>query len=504
MTEKQHRDLLEIVEDACFEMDLEGRVKFFNTALCRITGRHAPEIRANRFFCWLNVDDGTLLRKRMESMGHVGGTSILSLSLKKPDGEILRIRLSLSPVEDGESRISGFRCVGRDVSREGDSAGHKDGEKPFRPDSEHLGFLRHMAHSMRTPLNAFVGGLHLLAGNGCGSAHRESLGEAAERMQRVLEDMQDYIQMTEGQWLPHGGVFSPEEAASEICTRYRRWSESRNLEFVFKTRSLPPSIQGNAGFFRGSLGKLLDNALRFTERGKIEVFLGCRNIAGSLWLSMEISDTGCGMDEETLALALASPFRMEFQKEHREGLGLGLAFIRLMIEEMGGTLRIRSKPGNGTQVICEMPVKESVEVFSLPLAEEEDGEEELRILLVEDNIINQKITMKLLDTKGHLADLAENGFEALEKVKAQSYDLVLMDIQMPGMDGITATRKIREGFCGDKKKKIPIVAFTAHVSAGDRQACLDAGMEDVLTKPVKPVDLHAMLRKWTRRQPKDL
>ncbi|TYT75215.1 response regulator [Desulfobotulus mexicanus] len=346
MTEKQHRDLLEIVEDACFELDLEGRIQYFNTALCRITGRPSSEIRANRFFFWLNVDDATLLRKQMESKAHVGGTAILSLDLQKPDEDIVSVRLSLSPIEDGQSRISGFRCVARDTSREVRLKTELNTARQNQnlSENQHLKFLRHMAHSLRTPMNAILGGLHLLKENGASLV----LGEASEHMQGVLEDIQDYIQLAEGQ-----GQARPVEEKSKV----QRLSQEERNEKMY------------------------------------------------------------------------------------------------------------------------------------PL-----------ILLVEDNIINQKITMKLLEIKKYTPDLAENGFQALEKLEKQSYNLVLMDVQMPEMDGLTATRKIREGLCGKEAALTPIVAFTAHASSQDRQACLDAGMDDVLTKPARPEGLQSMVEKWLRRK----
>ncbi|TWI76810.1 PAS domain S-box-containing protein [Desulfobotulus alkaliphilus] len=503
MTEKQHRDLLEIVEDACFELDLEGRIQYFNTALCRITGRHPSEIRANRFFCWLNVDDAAQLRKEMENKAHVGGTAILSLNLQKPDDDMVSVRLSLAPIEDGQSRISGFRCVARDTSREARLKTELNTARQHKSlsESHHLKFLRHMAHSLRTPMNAILGGLHLLKEKNGASV---SLGEASGRMQGVLEDIQDYIQLAEGQWISQEDIFSPKDAASEICASYRVWAEDRGLEFHFETSNLPDYLQGDARFFKRILNKFLDNALRFTEKGGIDVFLGCRNIAGMLWLVMEVADTGCGMDETKLAHAFESPHSLKGGQENQGTMGLGLAFIHLMTEQLEGNLRIRSLPEKGTRIICEIPVREvrSVEEKrrgqSQIHAEQNERRQPL-ILLVEDNLINQKITMKLLENNAYIPDLAENGFQALEKLENQSYDLVLMDVQMPEMDGLTATRKIREGHCGKEAALTPIVAFTAHASSQDRQACLEAGMDDVLTKPAKPEGLQAMVEKWIRK-----
>lgn len=360
MTEKQHRDLLEIVEDACFELDRYGRVSFFNTALCRISGRSAADIRTQGFFSWLDAEDANLLRRRMEAMGRTAGTAILSLSMIKPDGETLPIRLSLSPKEDGEAQIHGFRCVARDMGRDSHSAsGSSRVQAPsgFSP-QEHSAFLRRMAHSLRTPLNGLVGELHLLGEKGGEESqafHLSALGEVAERMQAALEDMQDYVQKMEGLDVP-------------------------------TKKNLFPEIPGRR-------------------------------------------------PPDPDFLQDASPF---------------------------------SSPS-------------------------------LRVLLAEDNLINQKITLKLLERKGYLPDLAENGLEVLEKLKTQRYDLILMDVQMPEMDGISATRRIREGFCGEALRTLPIVAFTAHVNVQDREACLHAGMNDVITKPAKPEALYAMVEKWGRR-----
>ncbi|WP_186442882.1 response regulator [Desulfobotulus alkaliphilus] len=283
----------------------------------------------------------------MESKSHIGGTAIFSLNLQKPDDGRVSVRLSLAPIEDGQSRISGFRCVARDTSREVKLKTELNTARQHQSlsESQHLTFLRHMAHSLRTPMNAILGGLHLLKEKNGASL---ILGEASGRIQEVLEDLQDYLDLAEGR----------------------------------------------------------------PQAGPVE----------------------------------------EKRKEQR---------------------RIHSEQNERKQ----------------PL-----------ILLVEDNLINQKITMKLLENNAYIPDLAENGFQALEKLENQSYDLVLMDVQMPEMDGLTATRKIREGHCGKEAALTPIVAFTAHASSQDRQACLEAGMDDVLTKPAKPKGLQAMVEKWIRQK----
>jgi CheY-like chemotaxis protein len=260
---------------------------------------------------------------------------------------------------------------------------------------------------------------------------------------------------------------------------------------------------------RQVLINLIGNAEKFTSQGGIEIRI--EPVADATQIQFSVQDSGIGMDAETLT-RLFQPFAQADESTTRKfgGTGLGLKISQDLVHAMGGEIQVESEPGKGSRFWFNLPVKAVPEseicpvIETIPLPElvsnavENNAEAPLHghLLLVEDNRINQVVASRMLDKLGLTHDIANHGGEALEKLASKAYDLILMDMEMPGMDGPEATMRIRAREAETGEKRIPIIAMTANAMHEDRQRCLASGMDDHLPKPVEMTKLGELLRVW--------
>jgi CheY-like chemotaxis protein len=319
---------------------------------------------------------------------------------------------------------------------------------------------------------------------------------------RIINDLLDLSKIEAGKWHVESLPFDPVEVARDVVSLLLPVAQDKGLVFDDEFPDGPQRILlGDANRLRQILLNLLDNAIKFTEQGgvRLRVFI-TPEADGSQRLICEVSDTGIGMSDQVLN-QLFKPFYQGDASMSRRfgGTGLGLSICRRMAELMGGHLRVESTLGQGSrfELSLHLPVASAQSALS------PDGQGEasdlpgvqagLRVLLVEDNPVNQKVAQALLKRLGCVVWHASNGLEALDALQSHPVDLVLMDCQMPQMDGLEATRRIREGQAGEPVRHIPIVAMTAHAMQGDREKCLMVGMNEYLTKPVRMSELQLCL-----------
>jgi len=516
-SEERLRQLFEHSPDAIFVIDRDGHIISANSQAGRLVKMDRQELLSKTVYALApeefhdevrsNMEQwfsGTL--KQCEGFSRAADGTILPIEmtggLQKISGkEVLQLHVrDISRRKEAEEQMIAARKMAEEAREMAEKA-QKLAENASQAKSE---FLANMSHEIRTPLNGIVGMVQLLADTQMTAEQQncaDTILQSSTGLIKIINHVLDISKIEAGQMDIRVSVINLRAMCDTLYYMFRPLAEQKGIELKCECLdNVPLYVMGDEGLIEQVLINLLGNALKFTHHGSVSLNIECNNKSGGdAELYFQVIDTGIGIEKEKRAAVFDKFTQADGSHKRRYGgTGLGLSISKQLIELMGGKIGLFSSKGKGSTFYFHLALPQTDRP---PAPEPEESKAATiarpgtRVLLAEDNKVNQKVAIAILQKAGCKVDVVDNGQDAIQQIQQEQYDVVLMDCQMPIMDGYEATARIRamkEPLCS-----MPIIAITAHAMKDDQQKCLEGGMDDYISKPVGRQQLIGLINKYT-------
>jgi PAS domain S-box-containing protein len=501
--EKLYRLLAENSQDMITIVGLDSRIEFVSPASFQILQYQPSELLGKKGFELVCEEDAARVTNEMMAVKETGErVSDFQFRMKRKDGALVWVESQTTPIFNEQGDVIKRQTSVREITerKKAETEILVAKEKAEEATLAKTQFLSTMSHEIRTPMNAVIGLTNILLQNNPREDQRENLNLlkfSGENLLTIINDILDLNKIEAGKISLEDINYNLHELLGNIIQVHEQKASEKGLRLHFNfVKGTPSVVKGDPVRINQIITNLLSNAIKFTEKGYVQLSVSGKSLGEKLHkINFTIKDSGIGIAADKLDY-IFERFSQANADTTRKfgGTGLGLAITRHLVEMMGGTVDVQSMPGYGSTFNIEIEVAEGT---ADPLAYPEPPQKktlgtpsngDARVLIAEDNRVNQIVVYNFLNNWGIKTDFASNGLEALELIQSKSYKLILMDLQMPEMDGYTAARKIRS-MDDPYFKNIPIIALTASAMIEIKQKAFDTGMNDYISKPFDPDDL---------------
>ncbi|TPE44294.1 PAS domain S-box protein [Pontibacter mangrovi] len=506
-SEEKFRNIFESFQDVYYRADLEGRLILVSPSITQLLGYHEDEVLgfpSGQFY--VNTEDQKDIREAVLDQETVRD---IEVEMVCKDGTRKTVLLDSRLVYSEMGEPVAMEGVVRDVSelKRTQTALLRAKEEAENLLKVKTQFLANMSHELRTPMNGIIGMIDLLSQINTDpeqSEYIDTLRKSSDALLAILNDILDLSKIQAGKLVLHESGVDLQETLGKIHSLFANRAQQKDLNFTYTLEpDVPRHIITDETRLLQVLSNLTSNAIKFTNAGDVSIHVSAKKLSSKNYrLHVRVKDSGIGISPEDQQLLFTDFTQLDNSSTKTfGGTGLGLAISKQLTHLLGGDIGVESIPGDGSVFWFNIKVREAspAEMEEQRLRQQQQHQEfktlqfQPYVLLVDDNQINQKVAQKQLERLGCITDIASNGYEAIDHAIKNKYDIIFMDIQMPEMDGVTATKHIKEKLGTDCP---PIIAMTAYSMKDDAEKFMNQGMDDYVSKPVKSSDLHAMISKW--------
>jgi PAS domain S-box-containing protein len=496
---ERYTSLKKYNHDAVFSLDLEGNIINTNVMAEQFTGYAVHEMAGLNFSKFIGSRN---LKRKLSALLEDGSSEKIIDKIAHKDGQMIEVITTIAPIIINEETV-GYYILAKDITEQKKLLIAKEAaEKTNKAKSE---FLAMMSHEIRTPMNGVIGMTHLLQDTTQLDTQQEEyvdiIRKSGNTLLTIINDILDFSKIESGKTDLVEEPLDIRECVAETLDILSSKAAEKHLEITYSVHSqVPGTVIGDAERIKQVLMNVIGNAVKFTYTGGVAITVErWLHTSNMVHLKFVIRDSGIGIPMNKINQLFQPFYQLDhFMTRKSEGTGLGLAISKKLVEKMGGDIWVEHTDGPGATFVFTVALKEEERVVP-PVQEESSKEEQpvpraLKILVAEDHEINQLVLRKMLEKLGHSVTIVENGNEVLQAVAFEPFDIIFMDVQMPHMNGLDASKSIKETLA---MEACPIIiAVTANALKGDREKCLAAGMDDYISKPIKREVIAEILSKY--------